>query len=255
MSNILSLCEMSNDDVNRCLNNGISPLKHDTVYLGSEFCWDKLVAGQDWRRLISVCHKNGNKVYFVFPILPERHINSFNILLTSLIKEGIDGVVVNDLGILYYIYRQVPSLPIVIGRLLIKSSRDYIHPCQGTKVFRFPQEIVKISQDFNCIRIDTDYGLFSKTDADDLDVEIGIHNVSYLTSTMCCDYKYDENVKYAKIDSVCKLNCMKEVIMIPESPLIKLGNVLLYYPSIADEFIADKIIIDYKCYQLIKSVR
>lgn len=249
MSNILSLCEISDKDVCHCIDDGKTSLSYDTIYLGSEFCWDKLDVGVNWSRLIGFCHKKGCKAYFVFPILPERYVDLFRELLVKLNKCGIDGVVANDFGVLYYINQRIPSLPIVIGRLMVKFSRDYVDS-HLTNSFRFPQEIIKVCYDFNCIRIDADYGLLSEEQRNDIDIKIGIHSVSYLTSSMCCDYKFDEKTKFANINTICKRNCLKEVVVVPNSPLIKLGNALLYYQSIGDGFATDTIIIDYRCNQL-----
>lgn len=254
MNNILSLCEMTDKGVCYYLDNSITSLSYDAIYLGSEFCWEKLNPYWDWNHLISKCHKKGYKTFFVFPILPERYDQVFRILLAMLVRSGIDGVVVNDFGVLYYISQQVSSIPIVLGRLLIKSARDYIQSKQVIKTPRFPQEIIKICHLFNCIRIDTDFGLISEKDKNDLDIEIGIHRVSYITSSMCCDYKFDEKAKFASINSNCKHNCFKEMVIVPGSPLIKLGNALLYYQSIDDGIIADKIIVDIWCNQLRTSI-
>ena len=240
---------MSGEDVYHCLDDGLTSLSFDTIYLGSEFCWDKLDAGQNWGRLIGLCKKNGCKVFFVFPILPERYVKVFRELLVLLAKAGVDGVVVNDYGTLYYIYQQMPSFPVVVGRLLIKTTRDYIQPQFGINPFRFPKEIIKISHDFNCIRLDMDYCQFSKEGRNDIDIEIGIHSISYLTSSMCCDYKFDKTNTLAKNNSICKRNCLNEAVVVPNSPLIKLGNALLYNQSIDDNFITDTIILDYKCCQ------
>lgn len=246
MSCILSLCEMSYEDVCHCFDDGKTSLYYDSVYLGSEFCWDKLDVIQDWENIICNFHKKGYKVYFVFPILTERFVDSFKELFVLLVKGHIDGVVANDYGVLYYIFNQASYIPLVIGRLLIKSSRDYMSPKCIVKTHRLPQEIVEICHMFKCIRIDVDFGLLTKEHKNDLDIEIGIHSISYLTSSMCCDYKFNEVTKYAKIDSLCNRNCLKEVIIVPNSPLIKLGNALLFYQYMSKDFYADKIIVDYR---------
>lgn len=245
---------MSDENVYHCITDGIAFSSYDCIYLGSEFCWEKIDVNLDWNSLIKLCHKEGFMVFFVFPILPERFDRTFILLFEKLIKGGIDGIVANDLGVLYYVYQQKPSLPKVLGRLLVKSSRDYILPHHGINKLRFPLEILQICDIFNCIRIDSDFKLLSEEDKKKVNIEIGIHSVSYLTSSMCCDYKFDKDTRFSKINSNCRCECYKEALMVPGSTLIKVGNALLFFRDDDTILLDDRIIVDFKCNQIRTSV-
>ena len=220
--NILSLCEMSSEESRHILFDDAVLHMYNTIYLGSEFCWEKY-NDTDWLWHINFCKKNKISVFFVIPIIPNRYLKSFERVMAMMYEYRIDGVVVNDPGILLYIARTFPDLPIVMGRLFVKSSRDFIK--YDNKIPpRFPYEVIELYSLYKCIRIDVDYNVLPCNI--EKGIEIGLHSTAYLTSTMRCDYKFSREKGYATITDKCKQECLTEIISIPETHMYKLGNSL-----------------------------
>lgn len=246
--NILSLCEMPYKAVPLFLKQEVESLYlYDTIYIGSEFCWEKLYPSGGWSQIIDLCHQMHKKVFFVLPILLERFNDFFKVIVCDLVQHGIDGFVVNDYGTLWYMVNNYSTLDIVIGRLLLKSARDYLKSNDVNIQCRFPMEIINIVHRFNCVRIDVDYNVLSYDIKETIDIEIGVHSTCYITSTTLCDYILYNQDKDGVIGSRCEYNCYKEFTFLPNSPLFKLGNALLFLQQADSIKYADKIIVDIIC--------
>ena len=141
MGNVLSLCEIMSHDIDFILKNNSHDTGYKIVYIGSEFCWDKLSIENNWDKIIQAYHNRNISVFFVLPILSERYFSAFNNLVRKLVYNSIDGFVVNDYGALLWIRQEFPNHQIVIGRLLVKNSRDYIDPIINLSLNRVLDEI------------------------------------------------------------------------------------------------------------------
>ena len=220
---------------------------YDTVYIGSEFCWEKLYHKEGWIQIINLCHQMHKKVFFVFPILLERFNDFFLLTISALVRHSIDGFVVNDYGALWCLVNNYSTLDIVIGRLLLKSSRDYLKSSDCDIQCRFPMEIINIVHRFNCVRIDVDYNVLSYNIKETVDAEIGVHSTCYITSTTHCDYKLYNQDKNGTQVGMCEYNCYEEFTFLPNTTLFKLGNALLFLQQADSIKYADKIIVDIMC--------
>lgn len=238
MEDILSLCDYRPSNLLLYLQTYESLANSHTIYIGSEFCWEKICAFRNWSDIIELCHGKQCKVYFVLPILPERFIRYFEDTVRNLVQSQIDGFVVNDYGTLYWIKNNIPNQHIVVGRLLVKNARDYTQPKYFLKKIRFLEEIKFIYRMYNCLWVDIDYDYYENIHGFVSEIPFAIHSISYLTSTFRCDYKYKHNKGYSELLGECRNECFDKFIYYPNDPLRKLGNTYVYMPSANTEEIS-----------------
>lgn len=95
------------------------------LYFGSEFCEYRLPLPGKIREILTLCEKEKIIPVFVTPPVSEYGIKYLEDNMDNVFSFGKDiEVVVNDLGVLEYIYSYYPDVSLAIGRLFDKTSHD-----------------------------------------------------------------------------------------------------------------------------------
>lgn len=226
---MLSLCELRSKDVIKIIKYLIDHIKqnHSCVYIGSDFCYRKLmtISFDDVKRIIEYIHQADSKLFFVFPIVPERELSHFIESVHYLNGIEIDGIVVNDYGALYYISNKYSHIPLAIGRLLIKNARDYSQNI-NIQEHRCPYEIVRIANLYQIHQIHLDIDLKTEQLAEE---KLLVHQYTYITSAMRCEYKKTECYTSYTVNGECNFECQKQVINIGDGHAYRIGNAVICY--------------------------
>lgn len=95
------------------------------VYVGDEFCCNRLPKSEELRSLLQICKERGNQVTFLTPPLTDDEIERHSPLLDQL-EETDSGaeVVFNDWGVLMFLKERYPRFELSAGRLLNKGFKD-----------------------------------------------------------------------------------------------------------------------------------
>lgn len=222
----ISFCEISTKTIRRVINSPSDSYKYreSSILIGSDFCYRKLYSFEfkHIREIMDTVHVLGSKLYFVFPIVPEREIDHFKWFVSFLSDIGIDGIAVNDYGAMYYIHKYYSDIPLSIGRLLVKNSRDY--SSKKPEYFRLPPEVGLIALQFNIhyIHLDTDLKTTKLLNAATL-----IHDYKYISSSMRCEYKKNSLFDCYTVDGKCGFECFNQHISIGNSGVFRIGNTIV----------------------------
>jgi hypothetical protein len=226
MSGILSLCEFSSNILVKMIADNDFINGYDDVYLGSEFCYNKLasIIEDDFDFILSRLKGLNKNAYFVFPILPEREIANFEKWIVYLSKKHINGIIVNDYGTLCNIKKHFPQVGIVLGRLLFKNTRDFL--AQPNSSSRFPSEIIEIIRQFDIERINCDTDFDNQAGLEN--ITLCLHSSTYLTSSMACEFKSTDEYENYTIGGKCAFECQKKFIKFSRYDAIRIGNAVLF---------------------------
>ena len=96
------------------------------VYLGHEFCQRLLPSKADLVRAARQVSAQGRAITFVTPLVTDAGLRLAQDLVGALLAlPGLKDpeIVVNDWGVLHWLHREHPSVPLALGRLLTKQKR------------------------------------------------------------------------------------------------------------------------------------
>jgi len=224
-SKIVSLCEMPLSEVASFLSDKKSKTDHDELLIGSEFCFDKFSDSFafELKTVLKEAKKQNKKVIFVFPILPQRHLDCFKRMVQCLADSDTDGIAVNDFGALSYIKKQLPNMPIVLGRLWFKSPRDFLAESNNSN--RFPFEVLDCLKTFDIKRIFVDTYICNPQLQG---IEVCVHSSTYLSSSMSCEYKQTKKHASHTVMGKCMQECFSQFAKLSQHKVIRLGNAVLF---------------------------
>ena len=103
----------------------------DRFYFGQEFCQRLLPTVPDLMRAVERAASRNLGFTLVTPFVTNAGMARVKELVRSLpdnFPEGLLEVVVNDWGVLSWLHRERPVLPLALGRLLVKQKRGPSHP-------------------------------------------------------------------------------------------------------------------------------
>jgi len=97
----------------------------DRIYVGDEFCPNRLPGLSELKRFCRFATEQNLKLTLLTPVLTDKGLEKYSPIFEYL-QETAPGteVVVNDLGVLFYLKRQYPGLRVSAGRLLNKGFKD-----------------------------------------------------------------------------------------------------------------------------------
>lgn len=234
----VSFCELSSKSIRTLVDSpSVScKCKDSFVYIGSDFCYRKLhsIESGHVREIRDSVHALDGKLFFVFPIVPERELAHFHEFVSFLSEIGIDGIVANDYGAMHYIHGHYPDIPLSIGRLLVKNSRDY--SSKGNAGCRFPAEVELVAKQFDIRQIHLDSG--GQTALTN-QVATLTHEYKYISSSMRCEHKRNARFDCYTVDGKCGFDCLHQYVRIGPHGVIRIGNTILCHndegsPSIED---------------------
>ncbi len=95
------------------------------LYVGDEFCAKRLPSIKELERACELADNHGYEISLISPYLTDEELVGFSALLTCLGRYRPDAeVIVNDLGVLFYVRRRFPRFHLGVGRLLNKGFKD-----------------------------------------------------------------------------------------------------------------------------------
>jgi hypothetical protein len=113
----------------------------DRIYFGHEFC-QRLVPSIDHTRQAAACAaERGWTFSLVTPFVTNAGLRVVQKRIEALLTEAPKGleIIVNDFGVLNWLHREHPSIPIALGRLLTKQKR-------GPRILRIVERLPKAAK-------------------------------------------------------------------------------------------------------------
>ena len=99
--------------------------KYTRIYFGAEFCQRLIPAVKQVEKILSFCSKKKNQFTFITPFVTDEGLGKLKPVFKFLAKENPDTeIVINDLGVAYFLSRDFPKFTLSLGRLLNKQKRD-----------------------------------------------------------------------------------------------------------------------------------
>lgn len=98
----------------------------DRIYYGHEFCQRLLPSEADLRRAMDTAAERNRGFTFVTPFVTNagmKRVKELVAVLAARTSEHNDEIVVNDFGVLHFLQREHPDIPLLLGRLLTKQKR------------------------------------------------------------------------------------------------------------------------------------
>lgn len=97
----------------------------DRLYIGDEFCLNRLPQVSELEGMLDLAREKELSITFLTPVLTDTGLVSCNGLFDCLHQWESDvEVVVNDLGVLFYLKKRYPDFQLSMGRLFNKGFKD-----------------------------------------------------------------------------------------------------------------------------------
>lgn len=98
---------------------------YDRIYFGHEFCQRLMPSSDHVKQAATFCTENKKTFSLVTPFVTNAGLELVQHTIRTLMEHAPEGVeiVVNDLGVLHWLHREYPTVPIALGRLLTKQKR------------------------------------------------------------------------------------------------------------------------------------
>lgn len=215
--NCLNLCEILNISL---FNKNQIPIlfstdvNYDRIYFGSYFCSNYFEHINFIPQMIDVCNTYTLKCTLVVPVFTQKALKSGKAKIDSIImgmKNYIDEITVNDIGMLTYILEKYSDVKVNLGRLFFKDARDprivdlYNTPMTPALLDNLNTLVSK--DQINMIEIDKISSFIDLTN----EYNVGIHSpLTYVTSGFICKYAsvHKDIDKKFRPNAKCEKECL-----------------------------------------------
>jgi len=214
---------------------------YQRLYFGHEFCQRLLPSVAGLKNALELAQSKGKTLTLVTSFVSNAGLAHVQKLLEVLANEKVSGetpeVVVNDWGVLHFIHRKYPHIPIVLGRLLTKQKR-------GPQILRIDRDIPESAVDhFRRSNVDVPvvHEFLAKMNVKLVELDNLLQGISrsgglpaslhypfgYITTTrLCLLMNGDSNNKNLRSLGKCSLECRRYQVTLrhPEMPVDILVN-------------------------------
>ena len=197
----------------------------ERIYFGSSFCGQYFLSikAQVVDELIKVCQKEGYKLGLVIPTFTQKNLERGKKHIASYEKymgDIIDEIVVNDYGMLDYIYKMYNGkIKLNMGRLFMKDYREIRYPEYFNQVYKpkiFTPYLDKLIEKYNIkgMLFDATHKTVDFSEKPE-EIEIGIYEpYTYMTVGQICELgsTHLPIEKKFRPNFGCKQECNEHVI-------------------------------------------
>lgn len=217
MKKYLNFCEKSIDDIDLICSE-ISKNLCDGVSIGSYTC-DVGFINNIKNKLMkksSEINTNGVSVRIVLPIFSESLLDEGKTLIKELLEQiNVCALVVNDIGMLDYLYRELGYNNIQLGRLFFKEERDprILELSRNVDIKTLTKDFEVLLQEYSVkgMEFDSIYNFHNLINCFDESLELWVHYpLTYITSSRICFFKsvnQSHTMKF-RVNKSCDLECM-----------------------------------------------
>ncbi len=214
----------------------------DEIYIGSYFCEKYFLHITDdiLKKLYSFCSQNKLEISIVVPMATEKDLCRLKERIDAFMHafKNISAIVVNDFGMLEYISKTYIDVPLVLGRLMFKQSRDIrydtfrdeIPPYEVCSSFLY--DLIK---DYPIKGMELDDVRKNTIILNRYNYEVYVHApMVYISTGMVCEYASAglPDSKKFRPNSACSHQCSSyctQYVGANEKQFYKLGRTIYYH--------------------------
>jgi len=221
--------------------------EYNRIYFGAEFCQRLIPLLEQLKKVLIFCDKKKIHFSFMTPFVIDEGLDKLKPLFKFLAKKKPETeIIVNDLGVAYFLSKEYPLFSLSLGRLLNKQKRDpriltvtpYL-PKEAQHYFRLPLGESIFSTDlkdkFNIKRIELD-NLLQGMERENLEIPASLYYpYAYVTTTRYCliALAFHEGGFKRKVSFKCNKECQAYTFSLasPQMPakLYLKGNTQFIY--------------------------